>query len=142
MKIFSGIAAAIMLVNGCSGSGGEQASYRELRSIAGAQAIDCGLVRVKQDAATANNCALAAFRDHHAFLVRYDVQGTDAMVVIGFARRMSGPIFTTEFDPTGWGTQVFPKGQKVLDNNRLLVKPCPMPPNLKVGNRGIVWCSD
>src|SRR5215468_8477852 len=67
---------------GCSRQTGDEIAQRHLRDIAGKEAADCGHVGLHQSPVAANDCALAAWKIHSSFLVRYDVQGLDSELVV------------------------------------------------------------
>ena len=104
--------------------------YRHLRDIAGKDASDCGHVGLHQDPTAASDCALAAWKAKGAFLVRYDVQGTDSELVFGLASRAGGLVSSVKYDSNGWMTDGLRSGAELFDRHHILVTPCPLPVNL------------
>jgi hypothetical protein len=79
------IVLAVIFASACPARNGDELAYLHLRRLAGNGAIDCGRVALGKDATSTNECALAAFRAKRPFFVRYEVQGRDSRLVVGFA---------------------------------------------------------
>ena len=111
-----------------------------LRTLAGADAINCGTVQVRQDPSAATNCALGAFTREDAFYVRYYVQGIDSEVAGGLAYDKKGNMSALEFDSMGWDSEGLSKGSRLADGNHIIVEPCPPPVALHKSHSGRLTC--
>lgn len=67
--------------------------------------VDCGRTSPEENPNKATDCALTAFHEHKAFLVRFDLQGIDSAVAIGLAGTEEGVVTALFFDgdPSGGG---------------------------------------
>ncbi|HLW83572.1 MAG TPA: hypothetical protein VKR60_00075 [Candidatus Sulfotelmatobacter sp.] len=74
---------------------------RRMRSIAGPQALNCGRVEIGADDKTALTCAWKAVRKKQPFFVRYDLQGIDSFVSVGFAGNDDQDVYMIQFDSYG-----------------------------------------
>jgi hypothetical protein len=140
LSVLLGILSAGTVEVGCSRQTGDKMAQRHLSDIAGKEAADCGHVGLHQSPGAANDCAIAAWKIHHAFFVRYDVQGLDSELVVGLASGNSGDVFSVKYDSTGWETHGLRSGVKVLDNSHILVTPCPSPIKLFASDGGYLSC--
>ena len=106
----------------------------EGRYFTGSRGVNCGRVRVGNDATSATQCALKADADGQPFRVAYEIQGYDAIVAGGIVRRPDGRVFALSYDscPSGCGYDLFEQSVKVT--------PCPQPYHLYVNPKGRVNC--
>lgn len=70
---------------------------RTSRSLAGWRAVDCGHIRLRDDANPAIDCALSAFRQRRPFRVRFDLQGLTSPSE-GVVYTPSGELFELSYD--------------------------------------------
>ena len=84
MRAWLHLLAAIVLLSGCQSRDGAREGVTacdgdsQARELAGAGAIDCGVVRVDRDPSPVDACVLDAFRRGQAFVARYDRRGIDS----------------------------------------------------------------
>jgi hypothetical protein len=97
--------------------------------------VDCGRVRIGSDPEPATRCALAAFHHRHAFRVRYDMQGIDSDVAVGFAGTTGGSVTVLPFD----GDPAGQAGTSIL-RQRVSQKACPTPVVLFRSPKGRLSC--
>jgi|SRR5580704_968742 hypothetical protein len=104
------------------------------RYLTGSLGVNCGRVKVGNDATTATQCALKANAGGRPFRVAYEIQGYDALVAGGIVRRPDGRVFALSYDscPSGCGFDLF---QQSVD-----VTPCPQPYHLYVNPKGRINC--
>jgi len=93
---------------GCSGSPEERLS-KAIRRLAGAEAGDCGRVRISETRTAVNACAVRAFRNQRPFFARYDQRGRDSSLAHVLVRTPAGEMFDVAYDsdPSG-GSRVSP----------------------------------
>jgi len=141
-QLLSAVLATLVLVVemlGCSRPTGDELASRHLRRIAGDRATDCGHVGLHQSPATVNDCTLAAWKANRSFVVRYDVQGIDSELVVGLASNGNGEISSVKYDSMGWSTDGL-RGEKVTEDNHILLTPCPRPTKLFASKSGYLSC--
>jgi hypothetical protein len=104
------------------------------KNLAGPEAVDCGRVLIQGNPKIATECALKAQKAGKPFRVRFDLQGIDSFVAVGFVRTQDGTVESLmwDSDPSGGGR----RGPGVV-----FVKKCPEPVRLWVGSDGRVGCS-
>lgn len=104
------------------------------RYLTGSRGVNCGRVKVGNDATSATQCALKADADGKPFRVAYEIQGYDAIVAGGIVRRPDGRVFALSYDscPSGCGYDLFEQSVKVT--------PCPQPYHLYVNPKGRINC--
>jgi hypothetical protein len=110
------------------------------RKLAGAEAIDCGAVQIKQDPASATSCALNAFANKRPFYVRYYVHNIDSEVAGGFAYDKKGNLSALVFDSAGFAAESLRKGSRLVDRRHIIIEPCPQPIALRKSRRGRLTC--
>src|SRR5882762_8597031 len=76
---------------------------RRMRVIAGKDAVDCGHVKLGHDPQKSLSCARRAISQERAFVVRFDIVGTDSLISDGFAGNSLGNVYSVRFDTYGWG---------------------------------------
>jgi hypothetical protein len=67
------------------------------RYLTGSRGVNCGRVKVGNDATSATQCALRADADGQPFRVAYEIQGYDAIVAGGIVRRPDGQVFALNY---------------------------------------------
>jgi hypothetical protein len=97
--------------------------------------IDCGRVRIGGDPGPATDCALAAFEEKRAFLIRYDLQGIDSDVAIGLVGTPDGSVKALLFDGDPHG-----QGGTSLSRQRVGEEACPAPVVLFRSPKGRLSC--
>ena len=104
------------------------------RYLTGSRGVNCGRVKVGNDATSATQCALKADADGKPFRVTYEIQGYDAIVAGGIVRRPDGRVFALSYDscPSGCGFDLFEQSVKVT--------PCPQPYHLYVNPKSRINC--
>ena len=77
----------------------------EMAALAGADAVDCGLVAHSADVSSAYNCALAAFAAGKSFQVAFEQKGIDSTMRRAIVRGPDGMVFVMYYDscPMGCG---------------------------------------
>lgn len=101
------IALITLLVAACSSVSGRRATFdsfvAEVKSAAGAGAIDCGHVTLGADRSVANCCVAINFIRSLPFSVSFDEQGIDSRVARGLMRNIHGTttLFYFDSDPSG-----------------------------------------
>lgn len=113
---------------------------RRLRLLAGDNALNCGIVEVRQDPIPASDCAQKALSAKQPFVVRYNLQGIDSAVSVGLARDSSGHVYGVEFDSMGWTSEGLSKGARRMDGNHTIVEQCPSPVRLRKTNSRRLSC--
>jgi hypothetical protein len=105
------------------------------RYLAGWRGVDCGRVRIGEDATEASQCALKAQSDGRPFHVVYNVQGIDSRVAGAIVRTSSGQLLALSYDscPSGCGGTSF-LGQRVS------VSRCPEPNHLFLNPKARLNC--
>ena len=104
------------------------------RLLTGSRGMNCGRVKVGEDATSATQCALKADANGQPFRVAYEIQGYDAIVAGGIVRRPDGQLFALSYDscPSGCGYDLFEQS--------VTVTPCPQPYHLHVNPKGRINC--
>jgi hypothetical protein len=102
--------------------------------IAGVRGVNCGRVKVRNDATSATQCALKAEAEGRPFRVTYEILGYDAIVAGGIVRTPDGRIFALTYDscPRGCGYDLFAQSVQVT--------PCPQPYHLYVNPKSRINC--
>ncbi len=105
------------------------------RYLAGWRGVDCGRVKIGQDAAAASQCALKAQSDGRPFRVVYNILGYDSNVAGAIVRTPSGQLLALNYDscPSGCGGTSF-LGQRVA------VSRCPEPYHLFLNPKARLNC--
>jgi hypothetical protein len=105
------------------------------RHLAGWQAVDCGRVKIGQDAAAASQCALKAQSDGRPFRVVYNILGYDSGVAGAIVRTPRGQLLALSYDscPSGCG------GTSLL-LQRVSVNRCPEPYHLNLNPKARLNC--
>ncbi len=98
-------------------------------------ATNCGRVKVRGNPTEATDCAMGAFKQHKPFKVRYDQQGIDSSVAVGFAGRNDGTFKAWTFDGDFMGG-----GGTSATRQRVDEIPCPMPLILRRTKNGKLTC--
>lgn len=80
------------LLAGCASSEACDLAERQ-RSVAGAQATDCGAVEIGDDPTAVDACVEAALREHRPFTAQYEKPGLDSKVVAGYTGNAAGQVF-------------------------------------------------
>jgi len=106
-----------------------------------AEAIDCRSVANSGKAEAASECALRAFADRKPFYVRYYGQGIDSFGFYGFAGDANGNVYAVDYEGMGWKTTGLPKEALLLDDNHIVVAPCPKPVTLVKTENGELTCA-
>jgi hypothetical protein len=104
---------------------------RRISSFAGWRTTNCGRVPSSGGHRDVTECALAAFAKNQPFQARYDIQGKDSVVSLGFVRTRSGELYLLLMDDESHGTTW---AQDVR------VQPCPRPLSLKPTQMGRLTC--
>jgi hypothetical protein len=78
---------------------------RESRALAGLRSTNCGTVPPQDGHPEVTDCAERAFNTGRPFRVRYDTQGIDSLVSVGFVRTTSGQMFRLIQDDSSYGTE-------------------------------------
>ena len=96
---------------------------------------DCGRVNVRQNPKGASDCAVKAFHAHQPFRVRFDLQGIDSSVAVGFAGTEQGDVIAFFFDGD-------PAGKEGTSATRQSVsgRKCPKPVTLFKSPEGRLEC--
>jgi len=104
------------------------------RYLTGSRGVNCGRVKVGQDATSATQCALKADANGQPFRVAYEIQGYDSIVAGGIVRTPDGGVFALSFDSclSGCGYDLFQQS--------VTVTPCPQPYHLYVNPKGRINC--
>jgi hypothetical protein len=104
------------------------------RYLAGFRGVNCGRVKVGQDATSATQCALKANANGQPFRVVYEIQGYDSIVAGGIVKRPDGRIFALSFDSclSGCSYDLFKQS--------VAITPCPQPYHLYVNPKGRINC--
>jgi hypothetical protein len=102
--------------------------------LAGLSSVNCGRVKIREDASSATQCALQAYAKTQPFRVIYDVQGIDSIVAGGIVRTPEGALLALSYDSCPWGC-----GFSLLQQ-RVQVTPCPQPYHLYVNPKGRINC--
>ncbi len=98
-------------------------------------AVNCGRVGVRADPQKVTGCALDAFNRKKSFQVRYDLQGIDSDVAVGWVGMADGTVIAISFDgdPMGRGG-TSPSRQRVDEHA------CPQPVKLFLSPEGLLNC--
>jgi hypothetical protein len=106
---------------------------RRMQQLAGQDAVDCGRVAPRAEARPATDCALAANSSGKPFHVRYDMQGIDSYVAVGFVRLPDGGVEALSYDsdPMGGGGRA---------HEMVSVRKCPAPVHLYATPKGHLSC--
>jgi len=106
----------------------------KLRSLAGADAIYCGHVGLRESSRAANECASKAFKEKRAFYVRYDVSRyRSSYVSVGLAQDMGGRMYQIRFADVIFLPHV-DSGRS--SNPQTVASPCPPLTHLVQGKDG------
>jgi hypothetical protein len=99
-----------------------------MRRRAGAEAADCGRVRIGQDRRSADACAVEAFEAGKPFFVRYDLQGIDSIVADGMSGDARGVIYLYTYDsgPSGGGNVGGNAGERISEQECDIAKVVPV----------------
>ena len=101
-----------------------------LKALAGRDALNCGYAAPSWLTATdVSDCALQAYASRKSFYARFDLEGIDSLVAVGFAFDGQKVYAVTWIEMIGWG------GRQVLD-----VKACPLPVTLRKNKSGRLDC--
>jgi hypothetical protein len=94
-------ALLLMVMVGCSSK--QCDLFPQLRSRAGAGAVDCGYAVLNGDPQPVDRCVLDSFTGKASFIARYDRRGTDSKVVFGIAGDAQGTVtfLLWDGDPSG-----------------------------------------
>lgn len=105
------------------------------RYLAGWRGVNCGRVKIGQDAAPASQCGLKAQSDGRPFRVVYNIQGFDSRVAGAIVRTPDGQLLALSYDscPSGCGGTSF-LGQRVSVNL------CPKPFHLFLNPKSRLNC--
>jgi hypothetical protein len=120
-------ALAPLLFGQASGSSGQPPNdllEKRMKALA-PDAINCGRVGVRADPQKASNCALDAFKNRKPFQVRYDLQGIDSSVAVGWVGTADGAVIAISFDGDPMGG-----GGTSETRQRVYEKACPQPVKL------------
>ena len=98
-------------------------------------AIDCGRVDIRADPEKATNCALDAFKNKKSFRVRYDLQGIDSNVAVGWVGTAAGTVTAISFDGDPMG-----RGGTSASRQRVDEHACPQPLKLFRSPEGRLNC--
>jgi hypothetical protein len=98
-------------------------------------AINCGRVGIRLDPRQASKCAMDAFKSKKSFQVRYDLQGIDSNVAVGWVSTAAGAVIAISFDgdPTG-------RGGTSASRQRVDERACPQPVKLFASPQGRLNC--
>jgi hypothetical protein len=110
-----------------------------LRATAGEGARNCGHVTAAQNPTKASRCVLDRLAQKRAFLVRYDLQGIDSEVAIGYAGNGTS-IRTYLFDSFGTSPEGQPANLKSEFGSRLVSLPCSTTVKPHLGPSGRISC--
>lgn len=113
---------------------------RHLRSLARLWAVNCGTVHVHDDPEAASDCAVKAFASRKSFLVRYDLEGIDSAVAVGFAASPS-EVYVVKYDSMGWSDEGLRPTARISDDRHLITDVCPKPIKLLKTKIGRLSCS-
>jgi hypothetical protein len=100
----------------------------ESHFLAGFRSVDCGRVKIRDEASLATHCALHAEAEGKPFRVTYNIQGYDSIVAGGVVSTRGGRLLFLSYD-----------GMSFL-RQRIYVAPCPQPHHLYVNPLGRVNC--
>lgn len=102
--------------------------------LAGLRSVNCGRVKVREDASLATRCALQADAAGKPFRVSYNIQGIDSIVAGGVVRTPGGKLLALSYDscPSGCGFSML--------QQRVHVASCPEPYHLHVNPKGRINC--
>lgn len=119
---------------------GSEILDRRLEVLSGADAVNCGQVKVNENPRAPNHCALEAAKHHRAFHVRYDSVGIDSEIADGIAMDSSGNAFGVLFDSMELESTGLPKGATMPDGSHTVVLACPKPLKFRVNKQGRITC--
>jgi hypothetical protein len=105
-----------------------------MRYLAGWRSVNCGRVKVRQDAGAATQCALKAQSDGRPFYVVYNIQGIDSLIAGGVVRTPNGRLLALSYDscPSGCVFSIF--------QQRVSTTTCPEPYHLYVNPKNRLNC--
>lgn len=98
-------------------------------------AINCGRVGIRVDPHEASNCAISAFKSKKPFQVRYDLQGIDSSVAVGWVGTADGTVIAISFDGDPMG-----RGGTSASRQRANEHACPQPVKLFLSPEGRLNC--
>jgi hypothetical protein len=90
-----------MAMIGCSDPECDLTLEQELRARAGADATDCGVVTLDEDAESVDACVVDAFSSRAAFHAQYEARGIDSMLRRGIVGNTSGEVTFLDWDGYG-----------------------------------------
>jgi hypothetical protein len=102
----------------------------ELSTLAAGKAgevIDCQKNATGRGYDERSECAIQSFAEHKPFFVRYYTQGVDSVGSHGIAGDANGNVFVVDYDSLGWTGYHLPSDAKLLNDNHIVVLPCPKP---------------
>lgn len=103
-------------------------------------AIDCTDIPDNGKAAELSKCAMRAFAEHHAFIVRYYRTGIDSVGWHALAGDTNGNVTEVDYDSMGWMARNLPTGFEYIDDNHIIIAPCPLPVALAKYSDSSVSC--
>lgn len=106
------------------------------RSLAGRNAVNCGIVPARGNPDAATDCALKAFASHKAFRVRYGLQTYDTAMAAGVVTAPDGHAYELIFSG---GT---PTGITDIFRQRVATHLCAVPTYLRRTPKGRISCFD
>jgi hypothetical protein len=98
-------------------------------------AVNCGRVGIRINPQKASNCAMDAFKSKKPFQVRYDLQGIDSSVAVGWVGSANGKVIAISFDGDPMGG-----GGTSASRQRVNEKACPQPVKLFISPQGRLNC--
>lgn len=113
---------------------------QRLKALAGETSTDCGTVEIREDAASASECAEEASTAKRPFIVRYRLQGIDSEVMVALAGTNSGRVYAVMYDSMGWSSEGLSKNARLVDRNHNIVEPCPSPVRLRESRSHRLTC--
>ncbi len=114
---------------------------RALATHGAGQAIDCRKAATNGKVEELSECAVRALSDRKPFYVRFYRQGIDSFGFHGFAGDADGNVSQVDYDSMGWTRTVLPKETQLLDDNHIVVMPCPKPVTLTKTENGQLTCA-
>jgi hypothetical protein len=143
MDYLRAVIAATLLVAllSCSTDKPGAVVYEYLRKTSGARTRDCGYVHLGENATEANQCVEDAYRNRLPFIVRYQAKSLDSNLVVGLAGDVAGRIVSAKYDSEGW-THPNNDNSSLVENNHLLLTPCPSPIQFHLSQSGYLACRD
>ncbi len=139
LTVVCGLALASSLIKAVNmfGLSGQPASdlLEERMTALAPGAINCGRVGIRVDPHQASNCAMGAFKSKKPFQVRYDLQGIDSSVAVGWVSTAAGAVIAISFDGDPAG-----RGGTSASRQRVNERACPRPVKLFVSPQGRLNC--